>query len=115
MNKLALTFCVFLGLTGVARAQQSELYYMPLMAVCLPTKTIDKELLTKYNEVAVAQGASVVYNSQLKDYMSTNTRIFLNTENNSFSVVVDVPKDRMSCVVISGDNFSPAQKKNRRL
>ena len=110
MKKLALTICVLIGLAGVARAQSTETLYMPLSAVCLSTKNIDKELKKQYNEIAFAEGVGAVYNSKLQDYIATRTRIFLDPNTFSFSIVFDVPEDGISCVVITGDEFQPSRK-----
>jgi hypothetical protein len=110
MLKLATTL---LGLTltlGSAQAQSAETLYLPIAAVCIPTKNVDKELKSQYNEIPLAEGVGTVYNSVLQDYIVTRTRIFLDPNSFSFSIVVDVPKDGMSCVVITGEEFQPSRK-----
>lgn len=110
MKKLALTTCVLFGLAGVAQAQQEEILTMPISAICTPTKSVDKELKTQYNEIPFAQGVGSVYNSKLQDFVATRTRIFLDPKTFSFSIVVDIPEDDISCIVITGDSFQPSRR-----
>jgi hypothetical protein len=110
MLKLATTL---LGLTltlGSAQAQSAETLYMPITSTCIPTKSVDKELKSQYNEIPFAEGVGTVYNSNLQDYIVNRTRIFLDPKTFSFSIVIDMPKDGISCVVITGDQFQPSRR-----
>jgi hypothetical protein len=112
MKKLALTICVLLGLAGVAQAQkqQEEILIMPVSALCTSTKNIDRNLKKEYNEIPFAEGIGAVYNSNVQDYVATRTRIFLDPNTFSFSIVIDLPEDNMSCIMITGDEFRTSRK-----
>jgi hypothetical protein len=114
MKKLALLFFVFLGLAGVAQAQNKQedefVLTMPITAPCLPADNARNSLKEKHGERPFAQGIGVIWNSRIQDYIEAKVLIFLNPESFSFTVAYEVPGDNLICIVSTGDSFQPVPR-----
>lgn len=111
MIKLALTFFILLGLTGMVKAQeQPKILSMPIMSVCIDSKRLDASLLDQYGETLAVIGPALVMHDQLKEYVEGVMKIYINTKTLSFTVVFENPKDNLSCVIGTGDDLKPAHR-----
>lgn len=113
MKKLALTIFVILGLTGVAQAKDDSILTMPVTAPCLPTSVAELSLLTEYKEQPMAEGEAVVWNSKVEEYVQVKMKIFVNPKTFSFTVAFEVPNDKLTCFLSTGDNFRPSNQGSR--
>lgn len=112
MKKLALILFVILGLAGVARAQQDpELLVMPITAPCYLTKDADMLLKKRYGELSFAQGESVIWSSNIGEYIGVTTKIYVNPETFSFTVAYELVEDGITCIVTAGNGFKPGSQR----
>lgn len=112
MKKLALAICVFVGLTGVARAQEipPSILNFPMTSPCYLTEDADSILEKEYGELPFAIGESIVWNSKVKEYIPVTTRIFVNPKTFSFSIAYDVDDEPVTCIFTTGNDFRPIPK-----
>lgn len=114
MKKLALLFFVFLGLAGVAQAQDKQdndsILTMPVTAPCTYIDTAVSTFELKYGEYPFAQGAGIVWNSKIKEYIEVKLLVFLNPKTFTFTIAYEVPGDNLLCIMMLGDDFQPVRR-----
>lgn len=114
MKKLALIFLMFLGLVGVAQAQQTDEFTltMPVSAPCSPANDAVAMLEREHGEYPFAQGIGIIWNSKIQEYLEVVTLIFVNPKTFTFTVAYEVPEDNVLCILTLGDSFQPVRKGN---
>lgn len=116
MKRLALLFFVFLGLAGVAQAQNKQddefVLTMPISAPCSPANDAIAILEREHGERPFAQGVGIIWNSKVQEYLEVVTLIFVNPTTFTFTVAYEVPEDNLICILTLGNSFQPVRRGN---
>ena len=101
MKKLAL-IATLLGLTSFVQANE----LVPFVSSCKAIDANNEFLTSKYNEIPLAGGPSVIRTVQ-GEYVSGLAKIYVDPKEKGFTVIIEFLELGKSCVLLMGDDFAP--------
>jgi len=99
---------LFLIATPLAAQENENVIFMLQQSPCQPTVDMFNLMIAEFDEIPFAKGSGSVYNQTANDWVIGSMTLFVNTDTWSYSVVINFA-DGVSCQVMTGREFAPAQ------
>ena len=114
MKRLATVLCLLAALPAFAEELPEGTFQLPSSMVCGKYNPDIAEMGKQYGELPFIQGNGQVLSPTYDQAYHGEVKMFLNPENGSFTIFLDIRKE-ITCMLVTGEGMKPIYSNGTKL